>query len=121
MGDKAGGAAYEAMADCVIGLLDKLPFKTVTSMMFIPEKIEIATISELDPQNENGDNKKMVEFIKNNVARIKSGELNQLPWDNEAENFGEFAWYIMAQRTIYYIDQISRIYDNDGEKHTVLL
>merc|ERR1712141_706570 len=109
--DKASNANYKAMTNCVKGLIKQLPFKTVTSTMFVPEQIDVATKSDMTPQNKTGNNNNMIKFLNDAMTKLDDGSLNRQPWDHD-DNFGNpFAWYMMANRAKYYINQVSHLYN----------
>merc|ERR1712079_317148 len=87
----------------------------------MPEQVDVAPMAPLNPQNLNGNNTEMEKFLDDGVKKLKSGVLGQLPWDHE-ENYGkQWAWYMMANKAKFYLNQVSDLYNKNSTKHTVML
>lgn len=96
--DKAEGAHYEAMTNCAKEFIKQLPFNTITPIMFMPEEVSIAPISALTQQNVSGSNIEIEKFLDDTVSRLKTGDLNQLPWDHEKNHGKQNVWYRIVMR-----------------------
>jgi hypothetical protein len=115
--DKSEGSNYGKIAECASGLLNNLPLKTVTTMMFMPSPYDFATTDSMNSQNTEGSNKNAISYINEVTGKIESGETSQGKYDIDNP------WYVymLNMKVDQYFETGNELYNSDNLKHTVQL